>query len=432
MVRLIVFLPFLTPLCWIPKIQTMQLEEERMMASLTQDELARIQIVMRAIAPIPLLSNLALIICVLLIKSRRTSIGYMQLSLAIMDILCSIGFSIGNVIVPNIPLCTVVGVFMQFCLHASSTWSLLCCVYCFLTIQYNSKVAESHWISYHLYGWGVPTIFTVAMFVCQAVLRRGNVIGDATFECWIAPQYADLRVALLYPILWIHFLIIGILYISIFKMINKATSEIASSTAYGSAMSISYKGGGGGGGGSRSLFNSNDHVGVLVSEENLATSSLIQVNGTKTPPPATTTATTGASRPVSYSNFTKAASTMGSETELDTCSNKLPKMPPIPPTIPLPPPPPPPPVPLQPKKGGKAVEAKLQSSSRKLIAKTCIVAFGFVISWTPATAARIMGLIPGVQIPFWLSMTMGIGFATQGIWNAGAFFIAFFWDQIVN
>ncbi|ORY50836.1 hypothetical protein BCR33DRAFT_846532 [Rhizoclosmatium globosum] len=71
-----------------------------------------------------------------------------------------------------------------------------------------------------MYSWGLASLMTVALYVIEAIYKRGDVIGDATYECWIGPTYKDLRVNLFYIPLWIHFFLIVGLYTHIFIRVS--------------------------------------------------------------------------------------------------------------------------------------------------------------------------------------------------------------------
>ncbi|KAJ3086140.1 hypothetical protein HK100_008797 [Physocladia obscura] len=70
---------------------------------------------------------------------------------------------------------------------------------------------------------------------------------------------------------------------------------------------------------------------------------------------------------------------------------------------------------------------QLANADKKLFTKASLTLVGFLVSWTPATVARTVGLVkPDYDPPFWLEMMMGFGFAISGLWNVGIFFLVWF------
>ncbi|KAJ3130862.1 hypothetical protein HK100_007316 [Physocladia obscura] len=55
---------------------------------------------------------------------------------------------------------------------------------------------RTEWYFYHAYAWLLSGVMTVGLFVAQSVGKKGPVIGDPTFECYIDESYSELRLEL--------------------------------------------------------------------------------------------------------------------------------------------------------------------------------------------------------------------------------------------
>ncbi|ORY43293.1 family A G protein-coupled receptor-like protein [Rhizoclosmatium globosum] len=403
----------------IPDLMT----EEMTSTLLTPSENATLQTVMRIICPVSLLANISLLAAVLYFRSTRTSLCYLQSFLAVTDAALSIGWIIGTSITSDATACTVVGTIFQFCLNASSCWNFLASLYCYLTILWGAKVADRWWGLFHLYGWGLPSVLTVALYIAQAGMLRGSVFGDAEYECWIAPSFPELRIAMFYPFLWLHFLLITLFHVLIFSNISQVTSEIAAaaaSSATAGNATIQHKQT------FESAASSLDRIesphggseGNIRSPPNSSAFSLLKIpgagggivgtgvvegvsggvtleKGSSTVPHASQGGSDVKSPPM------YPGTAFGNNGARGTLPRTLDK------TVPQSPSP----------------QSKLKASMNRLFAKTLILACGFLLSWTPATAVRIIGLIGG-YIPFWLHLLVGVGFSMCGLWNPVAYFVS--------
>ncbi|ORY39121.1 hypothetical protein BCR33DRAFT_720364, partial [Rhizoclosmatium globosum] len=74
--------------------------------------------------------------------------------------------------------------------------------------------------------------------------------------------------------------------------------------------------------------------------------------------------------------------------------------------------------------GDKAMKPSKLASKKRMIGRAGIYTIGFLISWGPATAQRIMSMIPGTTIPEWLNILIAVCFALSGLWNPVVFFVA--------
>ncbi|KAJ3074677.1 hypothetical protein HDU98_010567 [Podochytrium sp. JEL0797] len=312
--------------------------------------------VMYAFCPFSIASNIALIACVATTKKFHKTLNYFQTCLACSELYLAVMWIVGNGIAGDEGVCTFVGVTFQFFINSSSCWSLLIPLYCYITIMYSSGTADDWWYYFHAYGWGVPAVLTALAFVFQAAWNRGNVMGDATYECWISSKYPELRVGLFYAPLWIHFGLIIAIFACIFAKIRHVEKQLSEST--------------------------NSATGSKLGHHSKQSSNSVTGGGSKLGLPSTHTSNsaTGSKLGLPVSSHPKSRST-----------------------------------------------TKQPRNNRIVLWKSSCLALGFLITWTPATAGRIIGLVPGAVVPEWLSILVGLCFATSGFWNPVIFYLAWFW-----
>ncbi|KAJ3074676.1 hypothetical protein HDU98_010566 [Podochytrium sp. JEL0797] len=255
---------------------------------------------MYTLCPFSIASNIGLLVCVATTKKFHKTLNYFQCCLACSEAYISIMWAVGNSVSGNEGLCTFFGSTHQFFINSSSCWSFLIPLYSYMIIMYSSGTADDLWYFFHAYGWGVPAILTVLTFVFQAAWSRGNIMGDATYQCWISSQYPELRIALFYVPLWIHFGLIIAIFACIFAKIRYVEKQLSENTKSASGSKLGH--------------------------------------------------------PSSQSN-----------------TRALHKTP----------------------------------NNRILLWKSSCLAIGFIFTWTPAMATRIIGLIPGAEVPEWLSILVG-------------------------
>ncbi|KAI9341712.1 hypothetical protein BDR26DRAFT_933924 [Obelidium mucronatum] len=341
----------------------------------TADENNQLRLAMHVVCPVALLANILLLVSLLRQARHRKSIGTMQGILAVADIALSIDFALGNQIASNEPLCTVIGAVHQFFLYVGSSWSFLVSLYCFLSVTYSNRTADQYWTRYYLYGFGLPFLFTAILFVLQAGLGRGNVIGDATFVCWISAAYPEIRIGLWFPTLWLHFLLSLVMFARIFFIIRTTKGgidEIANAA----------------------------HISTVVPPPTQRTKSITTTdnnNNFKPSPQLPTRNSISTSSDESSGNPPKISHTRRRSSTIDPASMM-------------------------------AVE-RLQKSRNKLLVKSLIITVGFIISWIPATALRTLPFIPGSIVPFWLNVLVAAGLATAALWNPLAFFVSLIMDR---
>ncbi|KAJ3266090.1 hypothetical protein HDU77_002577 [Chytriomyces hyalinus] len=264
-------------------------------------------------------------------------------------------------------LCTVMGTFHQFFLNASPTWIFVISLYCYLTVMHDESTARKKWYWLHAYGWGLPFLLTISMFIGQSILDRGPVIGgilpihgselvrflnnqlrniDGTYDCWIGPAYPDLRLYLYYPTLWMHFILIVVIYI---RVLTKIRSVV-------------------------------DALKVITESSHLST----EARPTELPQACHTT------------NDGKQQSIYNPE-HRNSLSVRV--------TCILP-----------------ERTNTLSTFNKMMSLKTALIAISYIVSWTPATISRIIQFVPGTKAPYWLTLLAGINFAFSSIWSSLVFF----------
>ncbi|ORY43288.1 hypothetical protein BCR33DRAFT_851054 [Rhizoclosmatium globosum] len=305
----------------------------------------------------------------------------MQAFLSLSDLISVIPFMVGTRVVGNTDVCTFMGILTQYTMNASSCWSFLIAAYCYLTIIYNSKVAESYWWWYNAHGWGTPLVATGAMFIAQDIMQRGNVIGDATYECWISSAYQELRMALLYVMLWLHFFAILFIYTVIFFLIQQRSRELSDTQNYVSDPIPQ-----------RAPLSPTMHMNHSpISHVPVDTSQGHDMKSVYFPHQIPD---------FHQYSLDRDASKHENATLSITISHRS--------TVTVP-------------------AERMKNSKNRLIVKTFIISVGFLVSWVPATINRVMGLL-AYRVPYSLVVMAGAGLALSGFPNAIAFYLGRVWD----
>ncbi|ORY37811.1 hypothetical protein BCR33DRAFT_854563 [Rhizoclosmatium globosum] len=160
-------------------------------------------IIIEVTYPLSIVANVFLVGWVFRVKRVQKTVSYLQVCLALSDILRAIGPCVGTDISPN--ACNVMAIVDQFAYTSSTSWNLMISVYCYVTIFRNQTVADRLWLWYHMYAHILSILTTTCMFIGQAILKRGPVLGKGLTACWITANYPELRVYLFYVPIWIHF-----------------------------------------------------------------------------------------------------------------------------------------------------------------------------------------------------------------------------------
>ncbi|KAJ3263709.1 hypothetical protein HDU77_010094 [Chytriomyces hyalinus] len=340
---------------------------------LSSEQMSMLRLVMRSIGTLSVLLNVTLIACVVALKRFHKPISFLQANLAGLEVIQAVMYLIGNEIAKTSPItCFYVGIAAQFFFSSVTFMTMIISLYVYLSILHRQGLAERYWYYYHGYTWGMSALFTGLLFVMEAVLKRGSVFGDATFECWISPSYPDLRINLFYVPLWIHTGVIFAMYARIFAFLrwhSKAKREQNIQTGIiphaPETRPTSFQEG--------SNHSESKDSPFKISSSHRASSSVCM----------------GGSVPCSTS--AKARKTEG------------------------------------PKGGHELVKSILSNANKKLLVKAGVMALGFVVSWVPASTGRVLALFPSVTAPFWLTILTGVGLSSCGLWNSGIFFLTWFW-----
>ncbi|KAI9327435.1 hypothetical protein BDR26DRAFT_875460 [Obelidium mucronatum] len=333
--------------------------------------------IIAAIYPFVISANLSLIGCVLFVKRCRRPLSSLQVYLACSDIIRAIGPCIGT----NIPplACTVMGTIAQFSYVASTSWNLMISVYCYMTIFKNPAYANNLWLWYHTYSWGLALLLTVLMFVGAQVLQRGPVLGVGPTACWINSNYLDLRVYLFYVPIWIHFGYTLFIYGHILWKVDAVL-------------------------GRRSLPG-----GVHVQE------SAAMVHQTVGPPAADVVVEGALMRSsdatIFYEQHQESSCKGGLQRhhrhhDSDGSDDQLEEQ--------------------QQQHGSKQVS----EVNQKLLVRAGLIAVGFLVSFGPASVARILAM-HSKHVPHWLTLWSTAGMASSSLWNVSVFFTSWFWRECV-
>ncbi|KAI9330882.1 hypothetical protein BDR26DRAFT_871081 [Obelidium mucronatum] len=264
--------------------------------------------------------------------------------------------------------CTIVGTLAQFIFNAITFWNFLISLYCYITIIYPPKSRRQPLALLPPLRVGSLPSFMVILLYTVAALDNRG-----------SP---DLRVDLFYIPLWIHFFILIPLYTH-----SQASHGITLDTDRGKSPPVP------------DLL-SNEFLSVQDDEDQKAT--ILQVAATSnresltalslTPSMGTTSntlspAAAAASHPFSHFHFENQPSTTVK------------------------------------KRHHKSIHIKL-------ILRASLLTLGFIYSWIPPSISRVLAILPqssqhGTTFssgqPFWFS-----------VWVAAAFFITWFWDDIVK
>ncbi|KAJ3406276.1 hypothetical protein CcCBS67573_g05308 [Chytriomyces confervae] len=330
---------------------------------LSQDQIGLIRTIFYVICPVAILSDGALILSVFHFKRFRKTLHYMQTSLALSELVISVNWVISNQIVPLEALCTIVGTLHQFFAIAVTSWTFLISLYCHNVVLYGPKVADNYNIWYQVYGWGMPVIFTAAGFIVSAVDNRGNLMGDATYECWFSTAYTDLRLYLFYTVIWSHYFALVGLYARIYWVAR--AYDVSLSALKVKQVRASAVAGGDLASNAPSLMPSAALSSVTSTIEKSSNDHISHVNQ-------------------GHNNTLERHWSWSPEARASRKQTPL-------------------------------------TSSRKIKLRASVIAFGYVVSWSVPTINRIMQMC-GQTVPYWMTAATAVCFATSSLWNSAVFF----------
>ncbi|KAJ3225044.1 hypothetical protein HDU81_008165 [Chytriomyces hyalinus] len=335
---------------------------------LSQDQIGLIRTMFYVICPVAILSDGALLVSVFHFKRFHKTLHYMQASLAISELVISMDWVISNQIVPLDALCTIIGTLHQFFAIAVTSWTFLISLYCHNVVLYGPKVADNFNVWYQVYGWGMPVIFTATGFIVSAVDYRGNLMGDATYECWFSTAYTDLRLYLFYTVIWSHYFALVGLYARIY-WVARSYDEGLDALKVMQVRASAVAGGGG----------------------DLAS------NAPSLMPSAPLSSVTSTVEKSSDDYISHANQVHNSTLERTRRHWSW-----------------------SPEARASRKHTPLTSSS-KIKLRASVIAFGYVVSWSVPTINRIMQMC-GQTVPYWMTAATAVCFATSSLWNSAVFF----------
>ncbi|ORY22263.1 hypothetical protein BCR33DRAFT_797230 [Rhizoclosmatium globosum] len=171
--------------------------------------------------------NLAVIACVAFTTRFHKVLYYMQVCLAVSEIICAIDWTIIAGF-PSASFCQSVGTWHEVFLNSTVGWTVLISVHCYVTVLKGATVANSYWWYYHAYGWGVPVLLMAIGLIVQKV-QGITVFGSTGAYCWIKDK--NYRVYLFYVELWIHIIFVVILYCFIFQKVLGVMTKVSAVSA---------------------------------------------------------------------------------------------------------------------------------------------------------------------------------------------------------
>ncbi|KAJ3237992.1 hypothetical protein HDU81_008600 [Chytriomyces hyalinus] len=346
---------------------------------LSSDQMNMLRLIMRVFCSMSVILNLFLIACVVALERFRKPMSYLQANLAGLEIIQACIYIIGTEIAKTVPTaCLYVGIAGQLFANAVTFMNFNISLYVYISIIYRHAVAERYWYYYHAYVWGMSAILTGLAFVMQAVLQRGPVFGDATFECWISAGYPELRVDLFYLPLRINSAFIFAIYARILWFLRSHR---------------------------KTKLDENIRTGVIPA----------------VPDTTGTSHTEESSRSTQEKTSVRALSVGGPSSNAPSLSRK-----PLiassfssPRTVVIPSLP----------RSVKSEKSAVSRGNKLLLIKAGITAIGFIISWLPASAGRMYNLFTGIPSPYWLTVLTVVGLSTFGLWNPGVFFLTWLWPS---
>ncbi|ORY43283.1 hypothetical protein BCR33DRAFT_766528 [Rhizoclosmatium globosum] len=396
----------------------------------TRGQLEQIRLVLRTICPFSIAANFAVVAIVAFVKRKQTTLGYLHAFLSLSDIWLAISWITGDTIAESKDLCIVFGALYEYFVSASSCWSFLIALHCYIIVIYSPKAAGKYWMVYLTYGIGVPSILVVGTFVSQFAMKRGDVFGDAEYQCWISPNYPELRIAFYYSVLWLHFVLILCFYIRIYFMIQSRARDLSTTQETLNTIddnmngptspkeeeshkivysSLSR---------SKSLACSKNLIVIdrsFTSRFEIPTNSKVSLSPIDQPDslyiqPPNATSTIQQSQKSSCLSYSHSQSTFNQSKSAANILNDSPRSTMIQRA----------PTPTQP-----SYVAKMSNSRNKLVLKTAAIAVGTLISWLPATILQILVLNGNAEPPHSLSILTAVGFGLSGFWNSGSFLMDF-------
>ncbi|ORY39160.1 hypothetical protein BCR33DRAFT_720393 [Rhizoclosmatium globosum] len=147
--------------------------------------------------------------------------------IAFTQIPTTITWGVGRAILSQHALCTFFGINHQFFLISTASWQFNASIVCWIAVIYGNQSVTRYWPYFHTYAWGSGIVFTTSLFIGSAILKRGEVMGDGTYACWISPLYLDFRIWSFFDWIWLQFILIMGSYSSMAFMASRAERSLA-------------------------------------------------------------------------------------------------------------------------------------------------------------------------------------------------------------
>ncbi|ORY53758.1 hypothetical protein BCR33DRAFT_779096 [Rhizoclosmatium globosum] len=180
------------------------------------------QLTLTIVGPITIAVTTAVIACVAFTKRFHKGLFYMQVFLAISEMICGIDWAIG--VASDTTACMAIGIWHEFFLNATVCWTVLISVHCYFTVMKGAMIADSYWLYYHAYGWGCPLLLTAIGLVVQKATET-PIYGSAGNYCWV--QDKNMRVFIFYIELWLHLIVILVLYTLLFRRVVEIMNKVS-------------------------------------------------------------------------------------------------------------------------------------------------------------------------------------------------------------
>ncbi|KAI8607295.1 hypothetical protein BC830DRAFT_1175469 [Chytriomyces sp. MP71] len=194
---------------------------------IADDDRQTLQNTIRAIAPFSVIACLWVIISVLHAGKRANHVSHLQMYISISDSVMTCVWIAGTSLLRFPRICASVGYIYEFFANAASGWNLCVTVYCFVIALQGRKRADRWLPVFHIYSWGLPSVLVAGMGLAEAIQDKGDVVGDATTECWIGPIYVEYRIYFMHLFFWLHMGIIVSLYTFLAYRVKALQHELA-------------------------------------------------------------------------------------------------------------------------------------------------------------------------------------------------------------
>ncbi|KAI8812334.1 hypothetical protein BJ742DRAFT_54450 [Cladochytrium replicatum] len=174
------------------------------MSGLTAEQIGTLHPIVQASAVLSFAGSLFIIVTYLFVDSFRRPSNRIVFYMSWGDLIGSIGTFLASW--PTQwgirSVCTAQGWMMNTFLLSANLWSACLALQVLLATRKGTtpEKLQSYERWFHIFSWGIPiALSTILLFIAP------DVYGDATFWCWIVPQYTTYRLFFFYVWLWVVF-----------------------------------------------------------------------------------------------------------------------------------------------------------------------------------------------------------------------------------